>query len=104
MTSSMPWTDRWSRTWSRMGLSTSGSSCFGMLMVRGRIRVPYPPTRTIAFIGPVGPSTPRSPSRGGGYRSPLRHDTSMARPRRATQANGRRTTFHPLERCLAKNV
>src|ERR1035437_2150993 len=47
--SSTPWAAKWPRTRSIIGCSTMGSICFGVVKVRGRSRVPSPPTRTTAL-------------------------------------------------------
>src|SRR5712691_4910667 len=55
-TSPTPCVARWSRTWSRNGRSTSGTRGLGIVSVRGRMRVPSPPTRTTAFTLPPAPA------------------------------------------------
>src|SRR4051812_24618165 len=50
----MPWPARCSSTRSIIGRLPTGSICFGLVSVRGRRRVPKPPTRTTACTGPPG--------------------------------------------------
>src|SRR4051794_33754308 len=48
--SSTPWDTRWAILRSIWATPATGSICFGVVNVKGRRRVPNPPTRIIAFI------------------------------------------------------
>src|SRR5687767_13018772 len=52
-TSSTPWAARCPRTRSIIVTSATRSICLGVVKVRGRSRVPSPPTRTTALTGAV---------------------------------------------------
>src|ERR1039458_694911 len=58
--SSTPWAAKWPSTRSIIGCSTMGSICFGVVNVRGRSRVPSPPTRTTALTWRFRQSASRS--------------------------------------------
>src|SRR5579871_5147896 len=51
---STPWAPSWPSTRSIIGTPATGRSCFGMVVVSGRSRVPSPPTRTTACTSALG--------------------------------------------------
>src|SRR5439155_25697866 len=91
--SSTPCRPRWSSTCARMGRSTSGIRGLGMVSVRGRRRVPSPPTSTTAFMSVLAPAKEdhlgsqsqgqpcERPGRGPPARRPELHEVLVDAPR-----------------------